>query len=309
MARILVGVGSPEAARIVRETLEEEGHEVLAANLAGAASGGPSRLAEAFLARDPDLVVADYLVEDALSVKAMQESLGRSPFLKFIFVLDRDPGLVHLVLALNEGATALLVPPLSRSALANYVARGLNRRREEITRSTELDRCRHVIEKEKACTLEQADELSQTHRRLRQSYRLINHLLATVGTGRKEFKVLLVSDSTFQVDLFRRPLEDHNFQVLSAPDGQKGLETAQREKPRIIVSDLEMPGLNGLELCRAVKNDQTLAPNHFIVCTANQNKIPDVLKPENMVDDCLLKPGRPEDFQEFLARVALGLLT
>ena len=121
-------------------------------------------------------------------------------------------------------------------------------------------------------------------------------------------KVLLVSDSAYQLDLFRKHLEDLNFEVIMAGDGRQGLEKARLEHPRIIVSDLEMPGLNGVELCLAVKNDESLGPNHFIICTANQGRVLEVLKPENKVDDCLVKPGQGDEFQAFTARVALGLL-
>ena len=59
----------------------------------------------------------------------------------------------------------------------------------------------------------------------------------------KKTKVLLITDSAYQLDRFRKILVDHNFQVLSAKNGTQGLETARIEHPRIIVSDLEMPGL------------------------------------------------------------------
>ena len=87
------------------------------------------------------------------------------------------------------------------------------------------------------------------------------------------WKVLVVSDSAYQVDVFRHALEGANFHVSVAGDGRAGLEAIRRENPRIIISDLEMPGMNGIELCRAVKRETGIAPNHFIICTANEKKV------------------------------------
>ncbi|MEW6266191.1 MAG: response regulator [Thermodesulfobacteriota bacterium] len=307
MARIMVKVSLAEVAEDITRFLLDEKHETLTEPGSVSPVLNPEKLAEEILARKPDLVILDYLAEDALSVKAMQMVRDKMPLIKFIFVLADEPPLAHLVLALNEGAAAFLAPPVARGALDNYVTRALSRQREEKANQEEIERCRRTADEEKACSLEQSLTIAKQTRVLRQYSLLVNHLLAA-PPARPDRKVLVVSDSTYQIDLFRRHLEEANFQVLTAKDGQAGLETAHREHPRIIVSDLEMPNLNGLELCRAVKNDKALVPNHFIICTANEKKIEEVLRPEHLVDDCLLKPSRPEDFQEFTARVALGLL-
>lgn len=306
MARVLVRISPEDAAQRLSSLLLSSKYEVHTGPGYDQA-GDPAAAAQDILAKNPVLVIMDYLSDDAWSVKAMQITASHNPLIKFIFVAQPQLPPAHMVMALNEGAAAILTAPISSEALNTYVARTVARRKEELLRAEEMDRYQKLVDREKACSLGQAEELSRQKHLMRDYARLINLLLATGGAKTKR-KVLLVTDSAFQAERFRKYLEDLNFQVVSAADGIKGLETARIEHPQIIVSDLEMPGLNGLELCQAVKNDDKIGPNHFIICTANQAKIKEVLKPEYKVDDCLLKPGQPEEFQEFTARVALGML-
>jgi len=309
MARILVMVGSETTATGAVEVLEQAGHEVLSTKMTEELSGRPETWAERIGSQDPDLVLMDLIVEDAWSVKVMQSALDRKSFLKFIFLLDGPIDPPHLTLAFNEGAAAVLSRPINPESLRLYVQRALTRQTAEKTEAQEIERGRQLIDREKSCSAEQAVQISRQKRLLQISYALINRLLIeSAALPHKKRSILLVSDSAYQVDLFRQHLEKAGFEVTAAGDSQAGLEAARKDRPKVIVSDLEMPGLTGLELCRAVKNDPGLSAAHFIICTANEDKIEAVLNPENKVDDCLVKPSRPEEFEEFIARTALGLL-
>ena len=306
MARVLVQVDSEEEYRFISQALSKAGHEIVSA-VDESAGGDESVLsARGIIAGKVELAIMDYLPEDAVSVKVMQQVRGEAPFTGFLFIMPPDAEREHMILALNEGASALLARPVREMALLNYVNRTLANQKEAAARWEEVERCQSIIEKEKSCVLDQAESISEQKRLLRSLFRLVDGLLA--GLPDKNRKVLVVSDSGYQLDMFKRHLEDRRFQVITAMDGEKGLETAKAEKPKIIVSDLEMPGMTGLEFCRAVKNLESLAPNYFIICTANEDKIKTVMSPEYKVDDCLIKPSAAEDFQEFAARVALGLL-
>jgi DNA-binding response OmpR family regulator len=284
------------------------GHEVLADPLVETDGLSLSEAVDAAAELAPELLVLDYVERDALSVKTMQQAREKAEFLKCIFVLAGEADRDHLIMAMNEGASALATSPVKETSFLNYVNRALSARRREMETAEEAERCRRLVDQERNCSLEQTAEIALLKRRLKNSDRLVNHLLATLGADRNHWTVLLVSDSAYQLDRFRKPLEDHNFTVTTAADGQAGLEKAQAERPRIIVSDLEMPGLNGLQLCKAVKNDASLNPNHFIIATADEGRINEIMRPENAVDDCLVKPKNPEDFQAFIARIGLGVL-
>ena len=68
-------------------------------------------------------------------------------------------------------------------------------------------------------------------------------------------QALVVEDSRTVAAILKHFLQREGFGVLVAPDGVVGLETARREQPRLIVTDLNMPGMGGLELVRALRAD------------------------------------------------------
>lgn len=307
MAGILVSLKDDAVLQDALDQIEQSGHGALVIDPADYGSETLAAIEEAVKSSRPALILMDYVPEDAFSVKLMQKVRDSSRFIKFIFFLNNETEIKHLIMAMNEGASAFLDSPLSKSLLKNYIKRALTRRNMEIEHEEELERCRKVKDEGKTDSIEQTDEIFRLKRNLELGSRLISHLLSSSSITPKP-EVLLVSDSSYQMEMFKSSLEDHNFSVNTEKDGESALERIKKEKPGIIVSDLEMPGLNGIELCRAVKNDESLIPNYFIICTANQEKIDEVMKPENKVDDCLLKPGRPDDFNEFVARVALGLI-
>jgi DNA-binding response OmpR family regulator len=307
MARILVRIYSISTEPVLA-ALTSAGHEAIVEQTTETDSLSVAEVVDAVKEHQPHAAILELDTRDALSVKAMQQARDEAPFLEFIFLVDQSPDLRHIIMAMNEGASAVLPFSVQPAALINYLNRSLNRKKRAEEHALEIERCRNLIEREKTCSGEQLTEITSLKRLIRRQDKLINYLLARMETRPRKWKVLLVSDSAYQLERLSRPLTEHHFDVVTAPDGQQGLEAARREHPRVIISDLEMPGMNGLELCRAVKNDDTLGPNHFIISTANEERIKEIMKPEYMVDDCLPKPSSPDDFTTFIARMALGLI-
>lgn len=309
MAKILIRVKQVEARALLEKAIEEAGHKNASFGDSPENKTTQQDLVDLIINQDAALVIMDFFLEDALSVKVMQSVRDRQPFTKFIFVLDDKTTAEDMTHAMNEGASALLPLPLTIEAATHHINRSVLNRNKEKAAAEELDRSRRLINTEDSRTEKIVSELARTKRLLSLNYRLINRLLAQRAPGGKKKKLLLVSDSAYQLDRLRSSLESADFKIVSAKDGNEGLKTARAEKPDIIVSDLEMPGLSGVELCKAVKEEEGLSNSYFVICTANGEKIEQVLSPENKVDDCLLKPGRAEEFDEFTARVALGILT
>ena len=310
MARILVQTTQPESEEIIQRHLKQSEHQVFMPPTVDPTSIDDKQLGDNLVQDGPDLVIMDYIPRDALSLKAFQRARLQSPALQMILLLGNGaPPADELAMLFNEGVTAVLHQPVNEHALDNYINRALKNQHQELERIEELSRRQAKLEKEEMRQAKQAGQLARYKNMLKMSFRLIDRLL--LAGSRSDFtqaKILLFSDSQFQTERLKRQLEKYGFTVLTAPDATSGLETAHQEKPRIIISDLELPDLQGTELCRMVKNDETLSPNYFIICTANETKVPEVLKPENLVDDCLLKPGDEEELEEFTARVAMGLL-
>jgi two-component system response regulator VicR len=99
--------------------------------------------------------------------------------------------------------------------------------------------------------------------------------------------VLVVDDEPPIVDLLTYNLERAGYQVLVARDGEEALAVARREHPDLIILDLMLPRLDGLEVCRAIRRDQDVP---IIMLTARESEIDRVVGLELGADDYVVKP-------------------
>lgn len=70
--------------------------------------------------------------------------------------------------------------------------------------------------------------------------------------------ILLIEDNELNQKLFRQILEMNGFLVLSAVNAETGIELAAKERPDLILMDIQLPGMNGLEATRSLKADEEL---------------------------------------------------
>ncbi len=109
--------------------------------------------------------------------------------------------------------------------------------------------------------------------------------------------VLIVEDDPDTVNLVRLYLRRDGYKVLSAPDGREGLKLAQDAGPDLVVLDLMLPGMDGLEVCRELRRDSNVP---IIMLTARVEE-EDRLEGLNLgADDYVTKPFSP---RELAARV------
>ena len=113
-------------------------------------------------------------------------------------------------------------------------------------------------------------------------------------------KVLIVEDEANIRQLVRYNLEKEGFQVLEAADGLQGLRTAQREKPDLVLLDLMLPGMDGLEVCRTLKGAPVTAALPIIMLTAKGEEVDKIIGLELGADDYMTKPFSP---RELTARI------
>jgi two-component system, OmpR family, copper resistance phosphate regulon response regulator CusR len=111
-------------------------------------------------------------------------------------------------------------------------------------------------------------------------------------------KVLLIEDEPKMLRSLRRGLEEHGMKVDEAADGPSGLRLAERNEYAVIVSDVIMPGMTGLELLRQLRADGNQTP--LILLTALSQTDEKVAGFEAGADDYLTKPF---EFRELLARI------
>ena len=81
-------------------------------------------------------------------------------------------------------------------------------------------------------------------------------------------RVLVVEDNPINRDLLEYLLRALGFEPVSAVDGLAGLETARRERPDLVLCDIHMPGLDGIEFARRMKADPALAATPLVAVTA-----------------------------------------
>jgi DNA-binding response OmpR family regulator len=110
--------------------------------------------------------------------------------------------------------------------------------------------------------------------------------------------VLVVEDEASIADLVRLYLEREGFRVVWRGDGRSGLAAVETERPRLVVLDLMLPGLDGFEVTRALRAGGGRVP--IIVVTAREEEADRVLGLELGADDYVTKPFSP---RELVARV------
>jgi len=113
-------------------------------------------------------------------------------------------------------------------------------------------------------------------------------------------RILIVEDEMNIRQLVRYNLEKEGFQVLEATDGLQGLKMAKLEKPDLVLLDLMLPEMDGLEVCRSLKGNPGTAALPVIMVTAKSEEIDKVIGLELGADDYLTKPFSP---RELVARV------
>jgi two-component system, OmpR family, alkaline phosphatase synthesis response regulator PhoP len=118
-----------------------------------------------------------------------------------------------------------------------------------------------------------------------------------VHTGQK---ILVVEDEPDIRKLVQYNLAQERFKVLEAEDGEQALKIVQRDKPNLLILDLMLPGLSGIELCRILRDRTETARLPILMLTAKAGETDRVLGLEMGADDYLSKPFSP---RELVARV------
>jgi DNA-binding response OmpR family regulator len=113
-------------------------------------------------------------------------------------------------------------------------------------------------------------------------------------------RVLVVDDERDIVELVRYHAEKAGFECLTAADGPTALRLARDWRPDLLVLDLMLPGIDGLEVCRRLRRDAATAALPIIVLTARAEEADRVVGLEVGADDYVVKPFSP---RELVARM------
>jgi len=113
-------------------------------------------------------------------------------------------------------------------------------------------------------------------------------------------KILIVEDEKDIVKMLDYNLKKEGFRTISCYDGEDALDLASREHPDLIILDLMLPGIDGLEVCKTLKKESKASGIPIIMLTAKAQEADKVVGLELGADDYVTKPFSP---RELLARV------
>jgi len=116
--------------------------------------------------------------------------------------------------------------------------------------------------------------------------------------------ILVVDDEEPILELLRFNLEKEGYLVCEAKDGQEALNSVEKDQPDLVVLDLMLPGMDGLEICRRIRLIPKYQQIPIIMLTAKGEVIDKVLGLELGADDYMTKPFSP---RELLARIKARL--
>ncbi|MGO4541498.1 response regulator transcription factor [Paenibacillus sp. 2TAB19] len=122
------------------------------------------------------------------------------------------------------------------------------------------------------------------------------------AANKKGIRILLVDDEPHILEFLELGLMNEGFEIYTAPDGESALERYREHQPHIVVLDVMMPGMNGFEVCDAIKRSGNQVA--VIMLTA-KDEVEDRVKGLTLgADDYLVKPF---SFSELLARIGARL--
>ncbi len=107
--------------------------------------------------------------------------------------------------------------------------------------------------------------------------------------------ILVVEDDTDILELVRWHLQEEGYAVLTATDGINGLGLAKKQTPDMVILDLMLPGMDGLEVCRALKGDSRTKAIPVVMLTAKGEEVDRVVGFELGADDYIVKPFSPRE--------------
>ena len=125
----------------------------------------------------------------------------------------------------------------------------------------------------------------------------------TAAASGERRKALVIEDERDIRELVRVNLEAEGFTVLEAGDGELGLALVKRERPAVVILDLMLPGLGGLEVCRRIRAEEATSRVPVVVLTARSSEADKVVGLEIGADDYIGKPFDPRELRACLKSV------
>ena len=111
---------------------------------------------------------------------------------------------------------------------------------------------------------------------------------------KKHTKILLVDDEPDIVEIIRFNLEQNGYQISTASDGLEAIKVAEKEIPHLIIMDVMMPNLDGIEACERLRQDDRFSDTIIMFLTARGEDYSYVAAFDSGADDYVTKPIKPK---------------
>lgn len=108
-------------------------------------------------------------------------------------------------------------------------------------------------------------------------------------------KILIVDDEEDILTLLEYNLEKAGFEVISAKDGPEAIELTKKKSPALVILDIMLPSMEGTEVCKAIKRDDTTRHIPIIMLTAKGEEVDRIVGLELGADDYITKPFSPRE--------------
>jgi two-component system alkaline phosphatase synthesis response regulator PhoP len=118
--------------------------------------------------------------------------------------------------------------------------------------------------------------------------------------------IFIVDDEPYLIRSLSFVLKKEGYRVESASDGGEAVEKARRLSPDLIFLDLNLPGMNGYEVCKTIKNDPALSHTYLILLTAKGQEFERQKGIDAGANEYLTKPFSPREIVEHLRRLFGG---
>jgi len=113
-------------------------------------------------------------------------------------------------------------------------------------------------------------------------------------------KIEIIEDDRDIVEMVEYNLREEGYRTIAAFDGEKGIDLARREKPDLIILDLMLPAIDGFEVCKILKQQESTSHIPIIILSAKSRETDKVVGLELGADDYMTKPFSP---RELIARI------
>jgi CheY-like chemotaxis protein len=122
----------------------------------------------------------------------------------------------------------------------------------------------------------------------------------------RQRRVLVVDDDPLILEVLKTVLDLEEFDVVTAADGEAGLERLREQRPDVVVCDVMMPGIDGLEVCRRIKAERETADLPVVLLTARDRAEDRAAGEAAGCDAYLTKPFSPLHLIDVIGDVQVG---